>query len=208
MTTETFEEITPRIVHGIRSMPFIKANPQWWVLEIFDGFGAHLLSLKALRMRWLAKILSLKEEGDTSHVCQAYDKFVAKSDKVVQRLSLSLLHKIFLEGTVSIIDQYGLLHCAMAAVRHTKDNPIIWENSFRACNIHPEHRMGFQEWCKAIEPHMQASDSFDLVTQNSAVDFYKLLPAFWHGMTPVEKKTVMSVVERFGDDVWQVFLCD
>ena len=32
MTTETFEEITPRIVHGIRSMPYIKANPQSWVL--------------------------------------------------------------------------------------------------------------------------------------------------------------------------------
>ena len=95
MTTETFEEITPKIVHGIRSMPFIKENPQWWVLEIFDGFGAHLLSLKALEFRWKNKILSLKEEADSSHVNQAYDKFVAKSDKAVQRLSLSLLRKIF-----------------------------------------------------------------------------------------------------------------
>ena len=104
------------------------------------------------------------QQRQRQNVCQAYDKFVAKSDKAVQRLSLSLLRKIFQEGTMSIINQYGLLHCAMAAVRHTKDNPKIWENSFRACNIHPEHRMGFQEWCKAIEPHMQASDSFDLVT--------------------------------------------
>ena len=92
----------------------------------------------------------------------------------------------------------------MAAVCHTAEHPKIWENSFRACNIHPEHRMPFPEWCKAIEPFMQASDSFDLVTQNSAVDFYKLLPAFWHGMCPSEKKKVMSVIERFGEDVWQV----
>ena len=55
---------------GIHAMPYIKANPDWWVLEIFDGFGAHLLDEESLRLRWINKILSLKEEGDSSSINQ------------------------------------------------------------------------------------------------------------------------------------------
>ena len=58
-----------------------RENPQWWVMEIFDGFGAHTLSPTAMQLRLDSKILSLKEEADSSHVNQGYDKFVAKSDK-------------------------------------------------------------------------------------------------------------------------------
>lgn len=35
---------------GIREMPFIKANPQWWVIEIFDGYGSHVNNLEALEV--------------------------------------------------------------------------------------------------------------------------------------------------------------
>ena len=48
MTKETWNEISKSIVPGIRAMPYIKANPDWWVLEIFDGFGAHLLDKESL----------------------------------------------------------------------------------------------------------------------------------------------------------------
>jgi hypothetical protein len=51
------------------------------MIEIFDGFGAHLTNLNALKQRAEAKILSIKEEGDSSSYNQAYDKHVAKSDK-------------------------------------------------------------------------------------------------------------------------------
>ena len=70
MTKETWNEISKSIVPGIRAMPYIKANPDWWVLEIFDGFGAHLLDEESLRLRWINKILSLKEEGDSSSINQ------------------------------------------------------------------------------------------------------------------------------------------
>jgi len=72
MTTESWEEMTPSIIKGLRAISaIVKANPQWWMLEIFDGFGAHLASLPALRLRYESKILCLKEEGDSSHVNQA-----------------------------------------------------------------------------------------------------------------------------------------
>ena len=119
MTTSTWEEITPSIVSGLRAAPYVKENPQWWVLEIFDGFGAHLNSHYALKHRWDNKVISLKEEPDSSSICQAYDKYAAKSDKAVQRVNLALLRKIFNEGTIDIIDQWKLLHCAIAAVHLT-----------------------------------------------------------------------------------------
>jgi hypothetical protein len=48
MTQDAWEEITPKMVEGIRSLPYIKENPQWFCLEIFDGFGPHTSSLYAL----------------------------------------------------------------------------------------------------------------------------------------------------------------
>ncbi len=81
MTEEAWEEMTPSIVKGYRALLVVKDNPQWWMIEIFDGFGAHLINLNALKQRAEAKILSIKEEGDSSSYNQAYNKHVAKSDK-------------------------------------------------------------------------------------------------------------------------------
>jgi hypothetical protein len=50
------------------------------MLEIFDGFGSHLASLDALEHRLQNKILSLKEEAHSSHLNQAFYKWVAKTD--------------------------------------------------------------------------------------------------------------------------------
>ena len=44
------------------------------MLEISDGFGAHILLLPAMKERFDDNIISLKEEGDSSHVNQKYDK--------------------------------------------------------------------------------------------------------------------------------------
>ena len=45
-----------------------------------DGFVSHLEG-DALKVFADHKIFIVKEEGDTSHVCQAYENEVAKSDK-------------------------------------------------------------------------------------------------------------------------------
>jgi len=91
MTIAAWEELTPSICKGLRAInQYVANNPQWYMLEIFDGFGVHLSSYNAMKKRLDSKILSLKEEGDSSHVNQAYDKFVAKGDKAAKRESLAM----------------------------------------------------------------------------------------------------------------------
>jgi hypothetical protein len=65
-----------------------EATQQTTTLKLF---GAHLLSFTAMQQRLDNKILSLKEEGDSSHVNQGYDKFVAKSDKIAKGVGLAML---------------------------------------------------------------------------------------------------------------------
>lgn len=48
---------------GIREMNVIKDHPEFWVVEILDGFGAHFSSPKALKTYFDHKIMQLKEEG-------------------------------------------------------------------------------------------------------------------------------------------------
>ena len=74
MTEEAWLKIAPNIISGLRSTnELFRANPQWWMLELFDGFGPHASSLHDMKLRCDAKISCVKEEGYSSHVNKAYD---------------------------------------------------------------------------------------------------------------------------------------
>ena len=73
ITDNAWEEMTNSIVHGYRLMPVVSGNPQWWMVEVFDGFSTHLHNLVELKTHVINKILSLKEEDDSSSYNQAYD---------------------------------------------------------------------------------------------------------------------------------------
>ncbi len=191
MTDEAWETMAPLATEGIRGMPFIKDNPQWWVLEVFDGFGSHTSGFRALEVRMNRKILSLKEEADSSHVNQAYDKFVAKSDKATEVRTLSYL-RTAKQLNRGVVDQWGLVHVGLAAVRETK--PETWTASFQACNMDPRNQLSFADWCTKISPALMAGQKFKKETAND--DPYLLLPAFWHGMTPTEKRQIVDVFSR------------
>lgn len=93
MTTEAWVKVTPQLIKGCRSMSYIKENPQWWFLEIIDGFSAHHNSLETMELQNEAKCISLKEAGDSSHVNQAHEKFVALGDKQHATESLSFFER-------------------------------------------------------------------------------------------------------------------
>ena len=93
MTVEAWVEMAPKIADGIRMMPVISGRPEWWVLKIIDGYGAHTSSEAAMQTYADRKILLLKEEGDSSHVNQSYDQKVAKDDKKSMRQSLAYLRQ-------------------------------------------------------------------------------------------------------------------
>ena len=104
---------------GVRAMPFIKANPDWWVLEIFDGCGSHVNNLEALDVREQRRIIAVKEEADSSHVNQACNKHVARSDKAFLRECLSQMRqaKSLNKGVVT---QWNLVHVVLATIGETK----------------------------------------------------------------------------------------
>ena len=105
-----------------QEMPSICHNPDWWVLEVMDGFGAHLISDESNTIRFKNKILSLKQEGDSSFINQAYDKYVAKEDKNIQRNNFTFIRESR-QWNSNINDQWGLLHCGLADLRHTTMHP-------------------------------------------------------------------------------------
>ena len=93
MTEEAWVEMTPRQIHGIKSLPYIQANPQWKCAELLDGFGAHFRNAEAMQMKADAGIICVKEEADSSHINQGYDKFVSKTDKKVMREAIDQIRR-------------------------------------------------------------------------------------------------------------------
>ena len=80
--------MTPKLIEGYHSLPYVKYNPLWYVIDIFDGFGEHCMNNIDLEMRLEANIIRIKEEGGSYSANQAYEKEVAKTDKRVQHQSL------------------------------------------------------------------------------------------------------------------------
>ena len=206
MTEEAWQEMSPNLVRGYRDLPVVRDNPQWWMVEIVDGFGAHLTNLEALTQRANAKILLLKEEADSSSYNQAYDKHAAKSDKRQQRIALKTMRSMKGKGK-NMIDQWDLVLCGTQAVRYSHRHPEVWIESFKSVNLHPRFQIPFSEWCKKLEPFMMAADSFDLFTQSKDVDEYTLLPTFWQAMPTEEKKAAVAIVRRFKDEMWGAECC-
>jgi hypothetical protein len=74
MTEDAWDEMAPSMAAGIRQMQVISDMPDWWVVKIIDGFGPHTSSVKSMEIYESHKIMLLKEEGDSSHVNQSYDR--------------------------------------------------------------------------------------------------------------------------------------
>ncbi|KAL3914710.1 MAG: hypothetical protein SGPRY_007531 [Prymnesium sp.] len=67
-------------------LPIVCDMPDWWVVCFIDGFGPHTSNVDAME---IYEIILVKEQGDTSHVCQAYDQEVAEGDKSSMRQTVS-----------------------------------------------------------------------------------------------------------------------
>ena len=64
MTIESWEVINPYICKGLCAInKIMKGNPDWWMIKVFDGFGAHLFSLKEMVGCYNNRNISFKEDG-------------------------------------------------------------------------------------------------------------------------------------------------
>ena len=136
MTDAAWLEIAEQRAKGIRAMPVIQDNPEWWVLDILDGYGSHFSSPEALSIYWALKIRQAKEEGHTSHACQFYDQEPAKKDKVVLRSGTAMLRQA---ASVSkgVVNQWGLVAVGLMAVRSGTKDPQMWIDAAKKANLHP-----------------------------------------------------------------------
>ena len=92
MKLEDWEELTLNMDKGIIKLPIILDAPaHFWVLNIVDGFGPHTSSLKYMENYAKYKLLMLKEEGNTSHLCQRYYQYDVNQDKASFREDTSFL---------------------------------------------------------------------------------------------------------------------
>ena len=104
---------------GIRALPVVRDHPNWWFVLSLDGYGSHLNVYKTLKLFADHKIWLVKEEGDTSHVNQAYDQAVAKADKTeIRRLLDRVRH------SVGVITQWQSIAICIKALE--KVQPESW----------------------------------------------------------------------------------
>ena len=52
MTDAAWVELTPKLLAGYHMLEVVWDNPQWWALELFDGFGSHTTNLEAMEVRY------------------------------------------------------------------------------------------------------------------------------------------------------------
>jgi hypothetical protein len=75
-----------------------------------------------------------------------------------------------------------IIQCGLASIWHSDGNPGVWLSSFVSVILQPMRQIPFAEWCKKLEPFMQAADSFNLITESKQVYEYMLLPSLWQAM--------------------------
>ncbi|KAI2508458.1 hypothetical protein MHU86_5985 [Fragilaria crotonensis] len=110
----------------------------------------------------------LKEEGDTSHLNQAYDQSVAKNDKAGMRMNLDLIRP-----HIGVrLDQWYLISIAIEALKKIKAS--AWIESFKKVNLHPRHRVSFDVWLKKIDTKLSSGEFFA-----SRTSLFDAMPAVW-----------------------------
>lgn len=177
MTHDAWDELAPHLAAGIRKMKIIEDHPNWHCKITGDGFGAHKMTVKAQEVLASANIQFIIEEGDSSHVNQPFDRTVAKNGKGTASEVLEQLRSTKACGTM--LTQYHLVHVVLAMVRKidtVEKDDNVWSKSFRACNLHPDHRMDFPHWVKKIENFLKAGSDFAAEGQ---LDRRNMLPEWW-----------------------------
>ena len=189
------KKITPNIIEGYWNMTkHARVTPNWWILEIIDGFGVHLVSYKAMKMWYDVKILTVKEEAETSHACQAYDDKVAKLDKRHYCVAINAIKNTLFHFKASHLDQYSIVAAGLHAIRMC--TPRIWIQSFQKVNLQPSTYVLFEQWCIRIKEMLETGSLFDLKLKS--YNRYTLSPSWWHLMIPEMKKTPFDIVESNG----------
>ena len=76
------------------------------------------------------KVLMLKEEGDTSHVCQSYDQDSANQDKARFREDTYVL-RLWIPAKIGVLNSWWLVNVGLQAAKKDKDS--FKDNNYVLC---------------------------------------------------------------------------
>jgi hypothetical protein len=184
MTDEVWIETAERVALGIRCMPKIEDHGDWWCLLSADGFGSHL-KIEALETFAKHQILVIREESDSSQVCQPYDQIVAKQDK---RVTHGLLEGFcFLRH--GVITHFELIHIVNTALNR-EGGQDAWRTSHIRVNACPSKMQPFTKWLKKHEALVTAADRF-FEYRDSLFD---AMLAMWKNMSEIQRRQVCSLL--------------
>eukprot|EP00956_Cyclotella_meneghiniana_P008732 scaffold11931_cov56-Cyclotella_meneghiniana.AAC.4 len=183
MTDEAWTNIGPSLCKGIRAMKGVQAD--CWVVLSLDGFGSHLTPDQLLVFSDY-KILVIKEEGDTSQVCQAYDQIVAKEDKRRARELLDTI-KRFKKNPINQWDLILILNEALNEVAKSQ----AWRTSFIRVNFCPSKRVPFKDWVTNHADTVEAADRFF----KHRYGLFDAMPACWKRLTEEERRQLCAVMD-------------
>ena len=77
----------------------------------------------------------------------------------------------------------------------------VWEASFVAVNMHPVHRISFDDWMEKISPFVKAAEKFE----EEVVDLTDLLPKSWLQLPLHQRQSWLDMIKKDGES-WDVDL--
>ena len=81
------------------------------------------------------------------------------------------------------------------------DSSNVWESSFIAVNMHPLHRISFDDWMKKITSYVEAAKKFD----PEVIDVTELLPKSWCEQPLARRREWLAIVKQ-SNESWDVDL--
>jgi hypothetical protein len=163
--------------------------PHWNVLLTYDGFKSHVNVTEALEVFAQHNIVVVKEESGASDTNQSYDQQQAVADKKATRQLLDIARPRMSQR----MDQYKLVGVILVAI---KSLPLsLWESSFIRVNLHPHHRMSFEDWIKKIYDKVKTGET--KYTRTNDDSYYDAMPAVWKNMSTEHWHKVLSIIDEF-----------
>jgi hypothetical protein len=81
MTNTVWDQVALIVAKGLRNLPVVRDNPDWWIILYLDGFESHTNTAAAQAIFTEHKIFVVKENSHSSHINQAFDDQPALQNK-------------------------------------------------------------------------------------------------------------------------------
>lgn len=158
-----------------------------------DGFRSHKMTLKAQQLLHRARIKFIIGEGDTSQVCQPFDREAARSGKGCMRdaVDITTSHRVW--GTH--MDQWDLVHVAIYGYLYLMRRPKIIRSPFKSTNMLMSERVDFTLWLEKIKDFIVSGAKY---IGEGEVTPRSLLPGWYANIDPEVKSKAAGIVKGSG----------